>query len=411
MPGGRARGGRAHYPSRMLRGFAGMLSVWLVGAVALRAVVVPPERCPAVTVASAHEAVLESAAWMERALNADGTYVYEYDADDDSLSAQYNVVRHAGVTMSLYMLAAHGEPTALATADRGLAFMQANLVREQDWAAFRDPNSGAIELGASALMLDGLAQRRLATGDPVHDGLMRALGRFMLRLQRADGSFLTFWDRAAGAPNPNYTSKYATGEAFWGLVQLHNLFPGEGWDRPARLVADYLSLHRDTVEGFKFPPWADQWAAYGLADMAAWPLNDANVAYVRDLAARFGFLIRAESQRRDSWFSEAIHGRRARAAGTGTWVEALGSLWRLSGADPRLADLHEKLGERAVCGAGMLMSRQVPEAGAREYSRPELARGAWFTKGVTRMDDQQHALSALLRSEAIIRATAVNQYD
>jgi hypothetical protein len=223
-------------------------------------------------------------------------------------------------------------------------------------------------------------------------------------MQQPDGSFLLRWLPSTGAPDPTERSKYATGEAFWALTLMHRIFPGEGWDAPARVVADYLSLHRDAYEGQKFPPWADQWAAYGLAEMADWPLNDANIRYARSLAERFGFLVRFESRRGGSQLSELLRGPRARAAGMGTWSEALDSLWRLSSRDPRMADMREKLGQRAVCAAGMLHDRQVSAAAARRFTSVRIAEGAWFTNGVTRMDDQQHALSGLLRATAILES-------
>ncbi len=40
----------------------------------------------------------------------DGRYVYEYDRDTDRIAPGYNIVRHAGVTMSLYQLARAGHP-------------------------------------------------------------------------------------------------------------------------------------------------------------------------------------------------------------------------------------------------------------------------------------------------------------
>lgn len=386
----------------VLRGLAGVLGLWTVGAITVRAVLVPAQECPPVTSQQALDSARQAAAWIERAQRPDGTYLYEYNRDTREESPDYNVVRHAGVTMSLYQLA-EVDKSVLPAADRATAWMRDNLARRDGWAALQDPRDGEIELGASALMLAALAQRRIATGDPQFDGLMHEVGNFILVMQQADGSFLLRWLPSTGAPQPELRSKYATGEAFWALALLHRLFPGEGWDAPSRKVADYLSLHRDAVEKQKFPPWADQWAAYGLAEMAAWPggphLNEANIAYAHSLAERFGFLVRVESQRRDNWFSDLIHGRRARSAGMGTWGEGLDSLWRLSQVDPRLGDIGAKVGERAVCTAGMLTRRQV------ESEDPVLS-GGWFTEGVTRMDDQQHALSALFWSRNIIGSRA-----
>ena len=389
----------------MVRGLAAVFGVWMVGAAFLRTVVVPAQACPPVTAAQVLEGARAAAGWIERAQQPDGSYTYEFNAVNGTYSAEYNSVRHAGVTMALYQLASI-DPSVLPAADQGLEWMQVHTARHEDWAALQDPVDGTIELGADALMLTALAQRRIATNDPQYDPLMHEVARFILVMQQDDGSFLLRWLPQTGAPDPSERSKYATGESFWALALMHRLFPAEGWDKPARKVADYLSLHRDTVEKQKFPPWADQWAAHGLAEMAAWPgpgpqLNEANVTYARSLAERFGFLVRVESQRRDNAFSDLIHGRQARAAGMGTWGEGLDSLWRLAGLDPRLADVRAKIGERAACSAGMLAERQVKPGDPN--SGPDVPRlGGWFTEGVTRMDDQQHALSALLRSREIL---------
>ena len=387
----------------MLKAVGGTFAVCAVGFVLLRATVAAPQHCPDLTPEGLVAAADASAAWIERAIQPDNSYVYEYDAEEDAFPGGYNEVRHAGVTMSLYQRAALGDLSVIPAADRGLAWMEANLIRRDGWAAIQNPRNGVVKLGASSLMLAGLTQRRLATGDDRYDQLMDELARFLVIMQREDGSFLNYWLESTGAPDPSVTSRYATGEAFWALAQMHRHFPEEGWDEPTRAVADYLSLYRDEVEGLDFPPWADQWAAYGLSEMADWPLNEDNVAYARSLAERFGFLVRVESQRSGGWLNELFHGSETRAAGMGTWVEGLTSLWRLASVDPRLADLEPKIAERAACGAAILAARQVPADEAGGYVRPELAEGAWFRDGLTRMDDQQHALSGLALTEAILQ--------
>jgi len=386
----------------MLRGLVGTLGLWAAGAVVLRAVAVPPEICPPITAADARGAAAEAAAWIDRTQRPDGSYLYEYDIEAGREVPGYNVVRHAGVTMSLYQLAAYGDASGMAAADRGLAWMQSHLYAHDDWVALQDPADGSIDLGASALMLAALDQRRLATGDGQYDGLMRQLARFHLEMQQDDGSFLLTWRPDTGAPDPRYRSKYATGEAFWALAIMHSLFPGEGWDQPVRSVARYLSLFRDEVENQKFPPWADQWAAYGLAEMRTWPIDDDNARYARSLAERFGFLVRIDSRRTGGEVSDLLRGPQARGAGLGTWVEALDSLWLLASADARLAPGREKIADRAICSAGLLLERQVTPQESLEYREPGIARGAWFTDGITRMDDQQHALSGLIAAVPIL---------
>ncbi len=386
----------------MLTAVGATLGVCLVGLALLRVTVAAPQRCPALSPAALAASASAAASWIETAQGPDGVYVYEYDAEADAFSADYNVVRHAGVTMSLYQAAALGDRSLLPAADRGMAWMEANLIRRDGWAALRNPDTGRVKLGASSLMLAGLTQRRLVTGDHRHDALMRELARFLTVMQRPDGSMLNYWRPSTGAPDPSVTSRYATGEAFWALAQMHRHFPGEGWDEPVWRTADYLALHRDAAEGLHFPPWPDQWAAYGLAEMADWPLEDHHIEYARALAERFGFLIRVESQRTAGPVNERFRGPHTRAAGLGTWVEGLTSLWRLARADERFAGFEPKVAERALCGAALLASRQITDGESAAYPRPELAAGAWFRDGLTRMDDQQHALSALALSGPIL---------
>jgi hypothetical protein len=137
--------------------------------------------------------------------------------------------------------------------------------------------------------------------------------------------------------------------------------------------------------------------------MREWPISDVQADYARSLAERFGFLVRVESQRSDTFLLREIHGSPTRAAGHGTWVEGLTSLYLLAEADDRLADIRKDLGDRVRCGAGMLVSRQVTAEESAPYDDPSIAEGAWFSSDVTRMDDQQHALSGLIRTAAIIR--------
>ena len=87
-----------------------------------------------------------------------------------------------------------------------------------------------------------------------------------------------------------------------------------------------------------------------------------------------------------------------RGGGYGVVGEALTGFWRVAEADDRLADLRGPLADRAECIAGLAIDRQVREG-------PVAIDGAWFIGDLTRMDDQQHATSALLRTTAIVDST------
>ena len=78
------------------------------------------------------------------------------------------------------------------------------------------------------------------------------------------------------------------------------------------------------------------------------------------------------------------------------WVEGLGALALAAERDDRLADVRPALDARVACGAGLLAERQPDRRAAAAWDSPMLVEGAWFRYDVTRMDDQQHALSGLL---------------
>lgn len=376
-------------------------AIWLVGFGALRLSLLAPEVCPPVDRTEALSAAADAARWIAAGQDAYGRYLYEFDRSSGERRPGYNIVRHAGVTMSLYQLVTAGAgdtEETLAVADKGLDFMLDRLEPAGDGEALGELGVPVAKLGASALMAAALEDRREATGDPRYDDTLRALGRFLDGQIEADGRALGFFDLDKDAPVPDETSLYATGEAGWALARLHTLFPDESWDRPARRVADYLATRRDAEEGMDYAPWPDQWAAYLLAELAPSGLSQAQSDYARQLAERFGMLIRSESQKGGWPVPSSVVDPTARGAGLGVWAEGLGSMTRVADADDRLADLRPLLRERLACGAGILVDRQVSAADAEEYPEPSLTQDAWFRDDVTRMDDQQHALSGLLEA-------------
>jgi small neutral amino acid transporter SnatA (MarC family) len=371
------------------------------------AVVAPPERCPSVTGAQLRSSAQAAVDWFVRNQERDGTWLYLYDAADDSASSEYNPVRHAGVTMSLYQAAAGGLAGALPPADRGTRWALDRLLYRDGWAAL--DWYGEVDTGASALLAAGLIIRREATGDPRYDELLRRLGRFLIAQMEPSGAVLATYDSSAGAPVANEYSKYFTGEAYWALARLHRIFPGEGWDQAADRVGGYLAESRDESEGY-WPPIADHWAAYGLAETAAFaergepPLTEAEADYARRQAELFGSQVRWVEQRFGPWGGVVRGSYVPRGGAYGVFGEGLTGLWLTANEDPRLADLREPIAERASCNAGLALEAQSDRDDAAGAARPAAVAGAWFRDGETRMDDQQHALSALLRTIPIAQA-------
>ena len=373
------------------------------------AVVAPPERCPSVTAPELRRSAQAGVDWFVRNQNRDGTWLYLYNADDDSTPPEYNEVRHAGATMGLYQAAAAGLPGAARSADRGTEWALDNLIRQDDWSALA--GTGRVTTGASALLAAGLTYRRETTRDTRYDRLIHRLGRFLLAQTEPTGAVLASYSEADDAPVPGEFSDYYTGEAYWALARLHRLFPGEGWGEAADLIGDYLAKSRDDVEDH-WPAIPDHWAAYGASETVQFPergdrpLTGAEIDYARSQAGLFGVSARWVAQQAGPW-GELVRGTDTpRGGGYGVMSEALTGWWLTAMAEPRLAGLREPVAERALCVAGHTVEAQSDAEDAAGAARPGVVEGAWFHHGETRMDDQQHALDGLLRTIPIAEAAS-----
>jgi small neutral amino acid transporter SnatA (MarC family) len=383
------------------------LSLALLLALAF-VVVAPPERCPFVSAEELRDSAQATVDWFVRNQETDGSWLYLYNADDNSTPVEYNEVRHAGVTMGLYQAAAAGLPGALRSADRGTAWALDRLVRRDGWAALE--GEGRVTTGATALLVAGLTIRREATGDTRYDDVLRRLGRFVLAQAEPSGAVLASYDPVSGAPVAGEYSKYYTGEAYWALARLHQAFPGERWGDAADTIGAYLATSRDEVEDH-WPPIPDHWAAYGMSETVEFPergrepLTEQEVDYARRQAALFGIQARLVSQGAGPWGRVVRGGYVPRGGWYGVIDEALTGWWLTALEEPRLADLRDATAERATCIAGLAVSTQSDAEDAADAARPERVEGAWFRDGETRMDDQQHALAGLLRTIPIVEAS------
>lgn len=368
----------------------------------------PREHCPDITTDQLRAASTATVDWFVHNQNADGSWLYEYDHTTDQALDDYNLIRHAGVIQSLYVAHTYGIDGALESADRGMEFVEQRLVNGDGWVAFAEGSTASV--GANALLVAGLVERRLDTDDDRYDDLTLQLGRLLADQTEPSGAVLARYDLTTNAPVPGEYSRYYTGEAYWALARLHLFDPDGGWGEISDRVGHYLATVRDEAEDI-WPPLADHWAGYGLdvtsqfpERPAGTPLTDDEADYVRRQSGQFGIRVRSVSQGVGSWGSIVRPGATLRGGGYGVIGEGLTGLWRAAMVDERLADLRTPVGERAICIAALAVDEQVDADEATKYTSPTKVQGAWFIDGVTRMDDQQHALSALLRTINIVGA-------
>ncbi len=363
-------------------------------------VAAPPEHCPTVSTGEVMTAATAATGWIVDNQQPDGRFLYEYDRGDDVDIDDYNIVRHAGVMMSLYQAGARGIEGATESADRSLEWALDQVVERQDWAGVTTSNT--LQAGTNALLLAALVERREYTGDDTYDDFMDQLGRFLTSQVEDTGALLAYYDLGPDRPRADTYSIYYTGEAYWALGRMHRLEPDTGWGAVADRMGDYLATSRDVTEDI-WPPLADHWSGYGLAEAAAFPdrepgtpLTDAEIEFVRRQGGLIGQRVRSISQRFGPW-GVAVRGTfTPRGGGYGVFGEGLAGLWRAAQLDDRLAPERDALGERVACIVGLAIDAQADADEANAYADPLKVEGAWFIDDITRMDDQQHALSALL---------------
>jgi hypothetical protein len=362
---------------------------WL-GALGSAVALAHPESCPAPTREATLTAASDAVGWIAANQSPDGEFMYRYDRDAAAVLPGYNIVRHAGTLLALEQARGAGIEAATRAADRGIAWATRRLT---PLGGHRAALTG--DTGATALLVAALVERRQVDRSDVDDDQLRQLGRFLGSTVTERGAVVARWDLATDRAIAGTRSPFFTGEVMWALARLHATFPDEGWDEPAHRVARYVATERDDVER-RFPPVSDHWASYALAEMAAWPdappsgvLSDDELSYARRQAGLFGVQTRFESQRRPTGIVRLTRGAVANTAGVGTIGEGLGGAWRLAAADDDLDLDRGVVGDRLGCVAAMLVARQV-------HSDDPRLDGAWFRDGVTQVDDEQHAISALL---------------
>jgi hypothetical protein len=212
-------------------------------------------------------AIVLSANYLQRACLPSGRFVYMVDTRTGLQSASYNIVRHAGAIYALSMIDESFPTSETEQAMvRAARYLRTNYIRPSKdlnelvvWST-SSPDSATAELGASGLGLVALAAVRdlRPTEIPLSD--LQSLGRFVLRMQGADGSFASKYFDDAGKSDA-FESLYYPGEAALGLLSLYDADHSEKWLQAAIKALSYLALKREGLRSV--PP--DQWALIATA--------------------------------------------------------------------------------------------------------------------------------------------------
>ncbi len=365
-----------------------------------------PARVADAPVPNLGRAINLAADYLERACDVSGRFAYRVDTNSGRLSSQYNVVRHAGAIYELGMFDTfHPDQEAVSAMMRAAAFLRTNYIGPDErsntlvvWSKPLPTKSDA-DLGAAGLGLVALASDEQAQPKTMPLEQLRALGRFVIFLEKSDGSFASKY-RADTGPVGDWQSLYYPGEAALGLIALYELDHSNEWLAAAGEALSYLAISREGTRDL--PP--DHWALIATAKFL--PYYDripcrASRAQLMAHAIRISrsFLreqiTNAPDARLDGGFEPT-----GRTTPTATRLEGL--LATLEFLPPSEADLRTQIEVAVQNGIAFLLRAQIssgPYAGGMPQTVLDASSNPQNEEhgSDVRIDYVQHALSAWLR--------------
>ena len=86
------------------------------------------------------------------------------------------------------------------------------------------------------------------------------------------------YDPTTGQIDRVTLSQYYASEAMWALARLQNALPDDSYRTAALRAAHFVSTERNDRDFVPVGPLNDHWAAHAFAEMASWPIGDAEAA-------------------------------------------------------------------------------------------------------------------------------------
>ena len=378
------------------------LIVWLIvsfGLLSVARAVALPEACDAVGNEQRESAISSAIGWIVDNQDADGRFLYRYDANTDTVASGYNWVRHAGTMLALAQARAAGFDVPDETFDNARRAIGNQLVTSGSAIGVRD--GAYVSTGGTALLLLALTEVRPVT----EIDLVRALGTHLLdAVEVGDDGVTRVLELADDDLNfvPSVVGRFTTGEVAFALARLERLWPDENWSDPLPGIVDYLVHHKAVEEGF-VPDMPDHWAAYAFAESTLWDSapqwSPDSIAWARKQMGLSSVMIRFEGQRTNSAPDVWLRGRTAVGAAVGTHGESMAGWVRFfASIDGSESSIVSSGRSRLACNNGTLIERQIRRSG----DAPDRTAGSWMSSGVTQVDDQQHSLSALIAGDQLL---------
>ncbi|MCU0821615.1 MAG: hypothetical protein MUC95_03975 [Spirochaetes bacterium] len=207
---------------------------------------------------------------------ADGEFEYCVNMDPDiRMKRSYNMLRHAG---AIYALAIYAENYDGGETRRAIShaadFLKDKMERpvsgRSDLLAVgryspdgNGENETGIKLGGAGLGLASLCAVERVIPGTTPTGLLKKIGRFIIHMQKKDGSFYSKYYPEQERFDERWTSLYYPGEAALGLLMLYRMDKSPEWLEAAAKAISYLARIRAGSDDV--PP--DHWALIATAEL------------------------------------------------------------------------------------------------------------------------------------------------
>ncbi|MFO7901854.1 MAG: hypothetical protein R6U98_04275 [Pirellulaceae bacterium] len=362
-------------------------------------------------------AIDRSAQYLVEACQPDGQFTYRINLDPGvEPEPRYNVLRHAGTIYALAQYCQRGKsPRAKAAMLRATRFLKERCVgpiagNPNFLGVWSEPDLvGGDHRRQAKLGGTGLGLVALLSVEQVDPGVtsieeLRKLGRFLIFMQKSDGSFHSKFYPDIGRSD-RWQSVYYPGEAALGLLMLYERDPAERWLHTATKALENLA-RRGSQLSSRFP---DQWYLLSLqqwfklaGDQYEPTVQTRLLAHARRLC---GDIVNDQKSQQGVVKIHGCFTPDGRTCPSATRLEGL--LAALQYLPPEDEDLRRDVRHAIESGLPFLLRSQVaegPRAGAMPrytpgFTPPGLSDAAKTRLQEVRIDYVQHALSAMIAYE------------
>ncbi len=356
------------------------------------------------------ELLLETATaagdYLARSVGPRGQFVYNYLPDQDINDQDYNIVRHAGTTYSIYQLyTVTRNPELLEAGERAVGYLLDRIVPapNAEGDELCAVEGGEIKLGGAALACVALAEYTEATGDKRHFETLQRCARWIVSTQLENGEFaphkMTFPE---GTPMP-FNSEYYPGEALLALTRLYAIDKDERWLDAAEAGAKWLINVRDGDKSIGRLAH-DHWLLYALNELYRERQNPLYMEHLKRITTAIVGRQNLTPEVRD-WYGSYYNP--PRSTPTACRAEGLGAAYALMRdfGDDEDALLKKQALDALENSVMFSLQMQYRPENAMFFKDPNRAIGGFsgsFTDSSIRIDFVQHNLSALIQLRDIL---------